>query len=91
MKTLPAPTDWEPELPTENGPRYQALAQALAEDIESGLLAPGTRLPTQRDLARRLRVTVGTPDENTAFLDALDTVLARPTPAAVPDRQGSPT
>jgi DNA-binding transcriptional MocR family regulator len=41
-------------------PRYEALADALARDIAEGVLTPGTRLPTQRDLADRLGVSLGT-------------------------------
>jgi DNA-binding transcriptional MocR family regulator len=42
------------------GPRYRALADALAHAIRGGRLRSGTKLPTQRDLAYRLDVTVGT-------------------------------
>ncbi len=42
------------------GPRYRALADALGQAIRDGRLGVGTRLPTQRDLAFRLDVTVGT-------------------------------
>ncbi len=42
------------------GPRYKAIADVLAEDIASGALGPGARLPTHRDLAWQLGVTVGT-------------------------------
>ena len=31
--------------------RYKSLVDALAADIRSGRLAPGTRLPTHRELA----------------------------------------
>src|SRR5262245_61654262 len=53
-------TMWEPDLARRKGPRYLAIADALAADIGSGRLAPGARLPTHRDLADRLDVTVGT-------------------------------
>jgi DNA-binding transcriptional MocR family regulator len=43
-----------------SGPRYRALAETIAEDVRSGRLAAGARLPTQRELALRLGVTVGT-------------------------------
>ncbi|MEK0085626.1 PLP-dependent aminotransferase family protein [Benzoatithermus flavus] len=42
------------------GPVYRALADALSDAIAEGRLAPGARLPPQRDLAFRLDVTVGT-------------------------------
>ena len=42
------------------GPRYLALAEAIAAAIRSGRLAEGAQLPTQRELAHRLGVTVGT-------------------------------
>src|ERR1700680_2853008 len=53
-------TSWIPDLTARNGPRYRAIADALAEELRSGRLAAGTQLPTQRDLAWRLHVTVGT-------------------------------
>ena len=49
-----------PELTTRTGPKYLAVADAIAEDISAGRLQPGTKLPPQRDLAWRLGVTVGT-------------------------------
>ena len=48
------------ELSGRSAPRYRALADALSEDVRSGRLAAGARLPTQRDLALQLGVTVGT-------------------------------
>jgi DNA-binding transcriptional MocR family regulator len=51
---------WSPALGPDTEPKYQALLDALRRDIESGALPPGTRLPTQRDLARRLGVAIGT-------------------------------
>lgn len=53
-------TNWLPDLQTRPGPRYRAIAEALAEDVRRGALPPGTRLPTHRDLAWRLKLTVGT-------------------------------
>lgn len=53
-------TSWAPDLRKARGPRYRAIAQALAQDIADGRIAPGTRLPTQRELADELGVTVGT-------------------------------
>jgi DNA-binding transcriptional MocR family regulator len=53
-------TSWRPEIARRRGPRYRAIAEALAEDVGRGVLPPGARLPTHRDLAWRLKVTVGT-------------------------------
>ncbi|NQW12241.1 MAG: PLP-dependent aminotransferase family protein [Alphaproteobacteria bacterium] len=53
-------TQWIPILDAHAGPRYRAIADAIAEDIASGALVPGARLPTHRELAWRLGVTVGT-------------------------------
>ena len=52
-------TKWSPRLERQ-GPRYRAIVEAMVADVASGALAPGTRLPTHRDLAERLGVTVGT-------------------------------
>src|SRR5919106_2598021 len=53
-------TMWTPELGARTGPRYLALADAIEQDVVTGALAAGTRLPPHRDLAYRLGVTVGT-------------------------------
>ncbi|MFG1465156.1 PLP-dependent aminotransferase family protein [Xanthobacter sp. DSM 24535] len=51
---------WTPNIDHLEGPRYLAVASAIAQAIDSGELAPGAQLPPQRDLAERLGVTVGT-------------------------------
>jgi len=48
--------DWAPHLSRLGKPRYLAIADAIAEDISNGTLAPADRLPPQRKLARRLNV-----------------------------------
>lgn len=53
-------TIWQPDLLDRSGPRYRAIAKALDEDIASGRLRPRDRLPTHRDLAWALGMTVGT-------------------------------
>ena len=53
-------TTWTPELEQAAEPKYLALVEALHRDVESGRLPPGTRLPTQRQLANRLRIAIGT-------------------------------
>lgn len=53
-------TIWKPDLTGRAGPWYQAIADSLGEDLARGRLAPGQQLPTHRDLAGSLGVTVGT-------------------------------
>jgi DNA-binding transcriptional MocR family regulator len=53
-------TIWSPRLEGRKGPRYRAIVDALAEDFAAGELREGARLPTHRDLAETLGVTVGT-------------------------------
>jgi DNA-binding transcriptional MocR family regulator len=53
-------TIWSPELVQSEGPLYQQIADQLQRDVENGLLLPGSRLPTQRELASRLGITVVT-------------------------------
>jgi DNA-binding transcriptional MocR family regulator len=47
---------WTVKVLKRDRPLYVALADQLAADIESGRLAPGTRLPPQRALAAELGV-----------------------------------
>lgn len=61
-------TIWMPRLEGRSGPRYRAIADSLGDDIASGRLAPGARLPTHRWLADQLGVTVGTVTR--AYLEA---------------------
>ena len=53
-------TIWMPRLEGREGPRYRAIVEALAEDLAAGSLRHGDRMPTHRELADRLGVTVGT-------------------------------
>ncbi|HET9315185.1 MAG TPA: PLP-dependent aminotransferase family protein [Vicinamibacteria bacterium] len=53
-------TIWAPDLSSRSGPLYLSIVEALAEDTSRGTLAAGQRLPTHRELADRLGVTVGT-------------------------------
>ncbi|MCG8592666.1 MAG: PLP-dependent aminotransferase family protein [Proteobacteria bacterium] len=53
-------TIWQPDLSQQPGPRYRAIANALAADIAAGALLPGSRVPTHRELADALGLTVGT-------------------------------
>ncbi|HZH44108.1 MAG TPA: PLP-dependent aminotransferase family protein [Lysobacter sp.] len=51
---------WTPDLQSRPGPRYVALADAIAVAVRSGELAPGARLPPRRALARRLGLNLTT-------------------------------
>jgi DNA-binding transcriptional MocR family regulator len=51
-----AMNDWTPDIARSAKPRYIAIADAIAADIENGRLVVTSRLPTQRGLARRLGV-----------------------------------
>jgi DNA-binding transcriptional MocR family regulator len=53
-------TMWQPQVGTGKGPTYRQVVEALANDIRSGRLRAGERLPPQRDLASSIGVTVGT-------------------------------
>ncbi|UXN59891.1 PLP-dependent aminotransferase family protein [Phyllobacterium zundukense] len=53
-------TNWLPELEPGKGPLYLQLADRIETDIAGGILAPGTKLPPQRNLAFDIGVTIGT-------------------------------
>ena len=53
-------TIWRPKALPQGRPRYLAIADCLALDVENGRLPPGERLPPQRELAQQLGVNVGT-------------------------------
>jgi DNA-binding transcriptional MocR family regulator len=53
-------TMWLPNLETRKGPVYRSIADAIDEDVQSGSLRAGTRLPPHRDLADHLGLTVTT-------------------------------
>jgi len=52
--------NWVPSLDDESGPKYAAIADAIAAAIRTGELRPGERLPPQRALADSLRVDLTT-------------------------------
>ena len=52
-------TTWTPDLSHRDGPRYRAIADAMAAGLQNGELKPGDRLPTHRDLAYRLQALQG--------------------------------
>jgi DNA-binding transcriptional MocR family regulator len=51
---------WHPILNKEEKPLFLTLVRALAEDIGTGKLPNGFRLPPQRELADQLKVALGT-------------------------------
>jgi DNA-binding transcriptional MocR family regulator len=51
---------WTPDLSGRRGPLATALADAIAEGVQTGRLAPGDRLPPQRDLADAIGLSVTT-------------------------------
>lgn len=51
---------WKPDIAGTLGPKYLAIAEAIARDIEGGALRPGDRLPPQRMLAELLGVDLTT-------------------------------
>ncbi len=54
------PMSWKPKLSGASGPIYKVLAGMLEEDIKSGELLPGTKLPPQRELADYLDINLST-------------------------------
>lgn len=54
------PMNWKPDIRNAEGPLYKALAKMLEEDIRSGKLMPGTKLPPQRELADFLDINLST-------------------------------
>jgi DNA-binding transcriptional MocR family regulator len=51
---------WTPRIAGETLPLYVAIADAIDADAEAGRLAPGTRMPTHRALAKTLGIDVTT-------------------------------
>ncbi|MFE1599821.1 aminotransferase-like domain-containing protein [Methylobacterium sp. ID0610] len=93
---------WTPTIADDPGPKYLAIVKALAEDIRTGRLPPGARLPPQRTLAKHLKVDLTTVTR--AFNEArrsglIDATTGRgsfvrgparpPVAARVPDPSGS--
>jgi DNA-binding FadR family transcriptional regulator len=81
--------------------RYEQIAERLAADIRSGLLAPGERLPSERELARSLEVSRASVREALAALQlrgVVETragagtfVTAEPPVADAPQHDASPS
>ena len=58
--------------------RYEQVADRIAADIRAGRLAPGERLPSERDLARRLEVGRASVREAIASLQMAGMIETRP-------------
>jgi DNA-binding FadR family transcriptional regulator len=58
--------------------RYEQIAERLAADIRSGLLAPGEKLPAERELARAMEVSRASVREALAALQLRGMVETRP-------------
>lgn len=51
---------WTPTIEAYDEPKYLAIVSALRDDLQDGRLTPGEKLPTHRELASHIGVTVGT-------------------------------
>jgi DNA-binding transcriptional MocR family regulator len=58
--------------------RYRKLAEEFAALVESGVLRPGERMPSTREVARSRKVSVGTALQAYAGLEAQGLIEARP-------------
>jgi DNA-binding transcriptional MocR family regulator len=65
---------WPPDPSTLTRPAYRALAQALVRAIDSGAVKPGDRLPTHRELAYQLGLSVQTISRAYEELTRLDII-----------------
>lgn len=54
------PLTWKPDKESIRRPYYKYLADDLEQNIRSGLLGPGTKLPPQREIADYLEVNLST-------------------------------
>lgn len=66
---------WVPDLEDRDGPTYLRIVEAMAEDIATGRLPAGTRLPPHRELAYRLRISPNTTSR--AYAEAVKRSLLR--------------
>src|SRR4051812_38474729 len=64
--------------PTPIRQRYEQIADHLVEEIGAGRLAPGERLPGERELAQRLGVGRASVREALGYLQLQELILTRP-------------
>jgi DNA-binding FadR family transcriptional regulator len=67
-----------PSVPLRLAQRYEQVAARIAADVASGRLRPGDRLPSERDLARRLGVGRASVREALAALQNEGVLETRP-------------
>lgn len=66
---------WIPNLDGRHGPKYLQIVDALADDIRSGALTIGSRLPPHRDLAYQLALSPNTTSR--AYAEGIRRALLR--------------
>ncbi|MBW8635662.1 PLP-dependent aminotransferase family protein [Hoeflea sp. WL0058] len=66
---------WLPDLTGKRGPKYLQIVEALADDIKSGRLSYGAKLPPHRELAYQLDVSPNTTSR--AYSEAVERALIR--------------
>ena len=64
--------------PKEKNFRYRQLAEKIAHWIECGILKPGERVPSLRDIGRQEKLSITTALEAYAFLENQGYIEARP-------------
>lgn len=87
-------TIWSPEITGKTGAKYLLIADEISLAVNDGRLAPGTRLPPQRDLAYELGVSLSTVTR--AYAEALRHGIVvgevgRGTFVSAPDGEGGTT
>ncbi|MBL3587584.1 GntR family transcriptional regulator, partial [Rhodovulum sulfidophilum] len=66
---------WIPDLSNRDGPKYLRIVEAMVEDIATGCLPAGTRLPPYRELAYQLDVSPNTTSR--AYAEAVKRALLK--------------
>lgn len=66
---------WTPNLSGRDGPKYLQIVDAMAEDVATGRLPAGTRLPPHRELAYQLGISPSTTSR--AYAEAIKRALLK--------------
>lgn len=64
---------WLPNLEGRRGPKYLQIVEAIAADVASGRLNPGSQLPPHRELAYQLGISANTTSR--AYAEAVNRAL----------------